>query len=187
MSMSIWINIILGRVKIRKYYHPKAVIMMGTNKIVLSLQINYIRGNVEDPGRMSVNFLMGEAPICWREQQARTVVAHSSNSSRKPLQKWWSVTSKVKIQLPDMVAAWMAASWNQNTVLNIEIIQKCHQLRHLLFPQKNPVKSKSTVLTPISLSRWWREALSHRRRSKPRRRECVRCIDRRSPWANPAL
>ena len=38
--------------------------MMGTNKIVLSLQINYIRGNVEDPERMSVNFLMGEAPIC---------------------------------------------------------------------------------------------------------------------------
>ena len=187
MSSSIRINIILGRVKIRKYYHPKAVIMMGTNKIVLSLQINYIRGNVEDQERMSVNFLMGEAPICLREQQAHAMVTHLSNSTRKLLQKWQSATTKVKIQLPYMVAAWMPASWNQFTVLKIEIIQKWHQLRHLLFPQKNPVKSKSTVLTPISMSRWWREALSHRRRSKPRRRECVRCIGRRSPWANPAL
>jgi len=52
-----------------------------------------------------------------------------------------------KIQLPDMVAIGMPVRWNQITV---EIIQKWHQLRHHLYPQKNPVKSKSTVPTPIS-------------------------------------
>jgi hypothetical protein len=64
MSRSIRIfKVISGRVKIRKYYHHQEVIMMGTNKIVPSLQINKIRGNVEDPERMTVLLLLKEPPL----------------------------------------------------------------------------------------------------------------------------
>jgi hypothetical protein len=139
---------------------------------------------VEDPERTIVPLLLEEPPLSWRERQAHAVVALSSNSSQNPPQKWQSAINRAKIQLPDMVATGMPVRWNQITV---EIIQKWHQLRHHLYPQKNPVKSKSTVPTPISQWRWSRKALSHRRRSKLRRSECYNCISRRSPWANPVL
>jgi hypothetical protein len=118
MSRSIRIfKIILGRVKIRKYYHHQEVIMMGTNKIVPSLQINNIRGNVEDPERTIVPLLLKELPLSWRERQAHAVGALSFNSSQKPLPKWQSATPKGKIQLPDMVAIGMPVRWKQITAL----------------------------------------------------------------------
>lgn len=183
--------IILERVKIRDYYHHQDVIMMGSNKIVRSLQINKIKGNEVDPERTSFPLHRKEPLLCWRERQAHAVVvALSSSSSRKSLQKWQSATkTKGKIQLPaDTVTTGMPASWSQITVFKIEIILKWHQiLRHHLCPQRNPVKSRSTELTPINQRRWRRRALCHRQRSKLRRSECFSCISRGSPWANPAL
>ena len=56
--------IILERVKIRDYYLHLDVIMMGSNKIVPSLQINKIKGNEVDPERTSVPLHRKEPLLC---------------------------------------------------------------------------------------------------------------------------